>query len=122
MGFRDYLTETAAAAEDRAAAAGITRDAWRATRERELRRMLRETPFAAVRAIWAWPLSTAQCGTTSIAEELVAWTSHVKRGADRDLAAAMFSGFVRERLVVQFAEAYAQAECNALPESRWSDA
>jgi hypothetical protein len=116
MGFRDHLTEQAAAREDRAAAVGAKKDAWRGTRARELRRMLRDTPFAAVRAIWAQPLSTAQCGTTSIAEELVAWVAHVKRGADRELAAAMFSDLVRERLVVQFAEAYAQAECDAAPD------
>lgn len=119
MGFRDYLTEQAAEREDRAAAIGDAKNLWRATRERELRRMLAVTPFSAVRAIWALPLPTSQSGATSIAEELVAWVGHVKRGADRELAAAMFSDLVRERLCVQFAEARAQAECDAMPESAW---
>lgn len=119
MGFRDYVVEQAAAREDRAYALTEKQDAWRVDRELELRRMLRDTPFSAVRAIWGQPLATSQSGTVSIAEEMVAWVGHVKRGADRELAAAMFSDLVRERLCVQFAEAYAQAECNALPESAW---
>ena len=117
MGFRDYLTDAAAAHEDRAADATAAQQAWRATRETAIVADLETRPLLACMTAH-WSRETAP----PVSVELVEWVMNTSGDAARTLAEAIYSPTARYRLHRLFAADAASIECDALPESHWSDA
>ncbi len=117
MGSRDYLTEQAAAREDRAADITAAQQAWRARRETAIVADLETRPLLAS--------ITAHWGTEKeppVGAELVEWVMNTSGDAARTLAEAIYSPTARHRLHRLFAADAAEIECDKLPESHWSDA
>ena len=116
MGYRDFLTDSAAAVEDRAADLSAKQSAWRATRERDLIVALDTQPLIACMTACYSPERNPPVGV-----ELVAWVMAGSGDPDRTLAEMIYSVTARHRLHRLFAAAAAESECNALPESHWVD-
>ena len=117
MGFRDHVVEQAAAAEDRAADITARQQAWRAHRELALVADLETRPLLACMT-GHWSRETAP----PVSVEMVEWVMATSGDAARTLAEAIYSTTARHRLHRLFAADAAEIECDALPESRWSDA
>lgn len=117
MGYRDFLTESAAAVEDRAADITAKQQAWRATRETAIVADLETRPLL---ACMTGNYSTEY--TPPVSVEMVEWVMQTSGDAARTLAEAIYSPTARYRLHRMFAADAAERECDALPESRWSDA
>jgi hypothetical protein len=117
MGFRDYLTEQAAAHENRAADRDAAMSAWRETRETAIVADLETRPLLACMPAH-WSTETAP----PVSVEMVEWVMQTSGDAARTLAEAIYSLTARYRLHRMFAADAASIECDALPESHWSDA
>ena len=116
MGFRDYVVEQAAAREDRAYALTEKQDAWRSDRERDLLQLLADRPLLA---------TVPGCYSTEkmppAAVEMVAWVLEHSAEPERALAEAIYSTAARDRMHRTWVAAQAERECDAMPESAWSD-
>lgn len=89
------------------------RDGFIEARAKALRLMLNTTPYGRIDAIWS------PAKSVSVGAEMVSWVNHVSADADQALAEALFSDAACKRLVGLFADAYAEAEADAKPESAW---
>ena len=116
-GYRDPDVEHAAAAEDRAAAIADRKADWQDFRSRELIALLETRPLLAT-----MPACYAMEREPTVSVELVEWVMQTSGDAARTLAEAIYSPTARHRLHRLFAADAASIECDALPESHWSDA
>lgn len=91
------------------------RDGFIEARAKALRLMLNTTPYGRIDAIWSPAKSVA------VGAELVSWVANTAADADQALAEAIFSEPARKALIAKFADAYAEAEADAKPESAWED-
>ena len=114
MGFRDYVVEQAAAAEDRAADLSAKQDAWRDRRATAIVADLETRPMLACMTACYSPERNPPVGV-----ELVAWVMATSADPDRTLAEMIYSVTARHRLHRVFAAAAAEHECDQRPESAW---
>jgi hypothetical protein len=112
--YADFLTNAAAAAEDRAAERETAMSAWRAHRERELVADLETRPLLA-----CMPGNYSTETQPPVAVEMVEWVMQTSGDAARTLAEAIYSPTARYRLHRLFASQAAEHECDMRPESAW---